>query len=54
MDGKTGDELEYEKIAKMSAGELLGYILGSPYLLTDPYYKNFDTAIYKRAEELSR
>ena len=49
---KSGDELEYERIALMSAEELLSYVLDSPYLLTDSYYRGFHTAIYARAEAL--
>jgi hypothetical protein len=49
---KSGDELEYEKIAKMTVEELLAYVLGAPHLLTDSYYRGYDTAIYARADQL--
>lgn len=51
---KTGDEIEYTKISKMSALELLNYVLDSPHLLTDSYYRGYDTAIYKRYDELTK
>ncbi len=47
------DAKEYKKIAKMSVAQLLDYVLGAPYLLTDSYYRGFDTAIYKRHKELA-
>lgn len=50
----SSDEVEYLKIAKMSDRELLDYVLASPYLLTDSYYRGFDTAIYARAEQLAQ
>lgn len=49
-----GDELEYAKIAKMSTRELLNYVLCHPEYLTDSYYRGYDTAIYKRADELAK
>lgn len=51
---KTGDEKEYTKITKMSMKQLLDYVISNPHLLTDSYYKGYDTAIYKRHEELSK
>jgi hypothetical protein len=41
-----------KEIAKMSPHELLMYILDSPELLTDSYFRDFRKAIYKRAIEL--
>lgn len=50
----TGDQKDYNRIAKMSVRQLLDYVLEHPYYLTDSYYRGFDTAIYKRAEELEK
>lgn len=52
MVEKTGDELEYEKIAKMSTRELLDYVLCHPEYLSDSYYRGYDTAIYARRKQL--
>ncbi len=54
MTAEEGDEHEYRKIAKMSVVQLLDYVLAHPYLLTDSYYNGYDTAIYKRREELAK
>lgn len=48
----SGDEAEYAKIATMNERQLLDYVLGTPELLTDKYYRGYDTAIYARHEEL--
>lgn len=49
---KTGDELEYDRIATFSLLELLDYVLGHPEYLSDSYYKGYDTAILARREVL--
>lgn len=41
-------------IMKMTMAELLDYVINSPDLLTDSYYREFGNAIRKRAEELLR
>lgn len=47
------DAQEYKKIAKMNALRLLNYVADHHYYLSDSYYRGFDTAIYKRIEELN-
>lgn len=46
------DEQEYARIAAMTEGQLLDYVLGAPELLTDSYYRGFATAVRMRHSEL--
>jgi hypothetical protein len=48
----VSDNPELKRISKMSLEELLIYILCSPENLTDPYYREFGTAIRARAAQL--
>ncbi len=54
MSDDADDEAEYRRIARMSVVELLEHVIHNPHLLTDSYYRGYDTAIYKRYEELTK
>lgn len=48
----TGNDQEIAKIMKMSATELLDYIMESPDNLTDSYYSQAGNAVRARHEQL--
>ncbi len=47
------DDLEIERILKMSESELLAYILDFPSVLCDSYYRSFNDAILIRHTQLT-